>query len=193
VGRRTGGYEDAELPEPSPSSEAARALLQKILADIKAGNPDAALSRLDALQTDGTARPTISRCCRIASPFPISPRAWTLRPTSWPAAFCPIVRAATGLGCGLCRLSTGSLCRCRPASGKAGAKWRGAGTAARPGGFLGGARPYATGDPQKVVSLLAAAAKEEPTFYGLIAERMLGMDTNTGFSDAVLSQNDFTA
>ena len=33
------------------------------------------------------------------------------------------------------------------------------------------------GEPQKVVSLLAAAAKEEPTFYGLIAERMLGMDT----------------
>ena len=38
-----------------------------------------------------------------------------------------------------------------------------------------------------MVSLLAAAAKEEPTFYGLIAERMLGMDTQTGFSDPVLS------
>ena len=25
VGRRTGGYEDAELPEPTPSSDAARA------------------------------------------------------------------------------------------------------------------------------------------------------------------------
>jgi soluble lytic murein transglycosylase-like protein len=48
-------------------------------------------------------------------------------------------------------------------------------------------------DPQKVVSLLTAAAKEEPTFYGLIAERMLGMDTSTGFSDAVLTQNDFNA
>ena len=35
--------------------------------------------------------------------------------------------------------------------------------------------------------------REEPTFYGLIAERMLGMDTNTGFSEPVLSKNDFTA
>jgi soluble lytic murein transglycosylase len=49
------------------------------------------------------------------------------------------------------------------------------------------------GEPQKVVSLLAAAAKEEPTFYGLIAERTLGMDTDTGFSEARLSQDDFNA
>jgi soluble lytic murein transglycosylase-like protein len=50
-----------------------------------------------------------------------------------------------------------------------------------------------SGDAHNVVSLLAAAAKEEPSFYGLLAERMLGMDTKTGFSDPVLSRNDFTA
>ncbi len=33
------------------------------------------------------------------------------------------------------------------------------------------------GDPKPVVSLLQAAAKQQPSFYGLIAERMLGMDT----------------
>jgi len=48
------------------------------------------------------------------------------------------------------------------------------------------------GEPQHVVSLLAAAAKEEPSFYGLLAERVLGMDTQTGFSEPVLSKADFT-
>jgi soluble lytic murein transglycosylase-like protein len=48
-------------------------------------------------------------------------------------------------------------------------------------------------EPERVISLLAAAAKEEPTFYGLVAERMLGMDTHTGFSDPVLNETDFNA
>jgi soluble lytic murein transglycosylase-like protein len=49
------------------------------------------------------------------------------------------------------------------------------------------------GEPERVLSLLASAAKEEPTFYGLVAERMLGGDTHTGFSDPVLNQAAFTA
>jgi hypothetical protein len=49
------------------------------------------------------------------------------------------------------------------------------------------------GQSDKVVSLLMTAAREEPTFYGLIAGRMLGLDTHAGFSDAVLSQTDFDA
>src|ERR1700722_17061906 len=55
VGRRTGGYEDAEIPEPTPSSEAARAVMTKILADIKAGTPDKSLARLNVLETAGMA------------------------------------------------------------------------------------------------------------------------------------------
>src|SRR6202012_4573230 len=47
-----------------------------------------------------------------------------------------------------------------------------------------------SGDPQKVVTLLNFAAEKEPSFYGLIAERMLGIDTQTGFADAVLNQSD---
>src|SRR4051812_25938236 len=55
VGRRTGGYEDEELPEPTPSSDAARAILAAILADIKAGTPDEAVALLQNLQAQGTA------------------------------------------------------------------------------------------------------------------------------------------
>jgi soluble lytic murein transglycosylase-like protein len=49
------------------------------------------------------------------------------------------------------------------------------------------------GDPQRVITLLKAAAREEPTFYGIIAERMLGQDTQTGFRDPVLTSSDFSA
>ncbi|HWD27182.1 MAG TPA: lytic transglycosylase domain-containing protein [Rhizomicrobium sp.] len=49
------------------------------------------------------------------------------------------------------------------------------------------------GDPQRAVTLLQAAAREEPTFYGIIAERILGQDTQTGFKDPVLTAADFSA
>jgi len=49
------------------------------------------------------------------------------------------------------------------------------------------------GDPQRVITLLNAAAREQPTFYGLLAERVLGLDTQTGFQDPVLTATDFNA
>ena len=49
------------------------------------------------------------------------------------------------------------------------------------------------GDPQRVITLLNAAAREQPTFYGLLAEKMLGQDTQTGFRDPVLTAADFGA
>lgn len=47
------------------------------------------------------------------------------------------------------------------------------------------------GEPLRVVTLLTAAAREEPTFYGLLAERVLGEDVQTGFSDPVLDAGSF--
>ena len=44
-----------------------------------------------------------------------------------------------------------------------------------------------------LVTLLNFAAEKEPSFYGLISERMLGIDTQTGFADAILNQGDFAA
>ena len=51
----------------------------------------------------------------------------------------------------------------------------------------------ANNDPLPVVSLLTAAAREEPTFYGLLAERILGQDSEAAFADPVVSQSDFDA
>ena len=193
VGRRSGGYEDAELPEPAPSSEPARALMPQILADIKAGNPDAALGRVNALQTAGTAAPDDIAILshRVALSYlaeGMDTQAYQLTGTilsssvpqlDWDAGF-----AAYRLGhYGDAVLHLEKLAQNAAAQGQLRAQ----------AAFWAARAHMQLGDPQKVVSLLAAAAKEEPTFYGLVAERMLGMDTNTGFSNAVLSQNDLTA
>jgi soluble lytic murein transglycosylase len=60
-------------------------------------------------------------------------------------------------------------------------------------GFWAARAEVRDGDPQRVVTLLQAAAREQPTFYGLLAERLLGQDTQTGFRDPVLTAADFNA
>jgi soluble lytic murein transglycosylase len=59
------------------------------------------------------------------------------------------------------------------------------------GAFWAARAHMQSGDPLKVITLLNFAAQKEPSFYGQIAERMLGIDTQTGFSEAVLTQEDF--
>jgi len=64
----------------------------------------------------------------------------------------------------------------------------------RSAGAFWAARSYLrSGDPQRVVTMLNAAAREEPTFYGVLAERLLGQDTQTGFVDPVLTATDLSA
>jgi soluble lytic murein transglycosylase-like protein len=193
VGKRTGGYEDAELPEPSPSSEPARALMPQILADIKVSNPDRALGRLNALQSAGTAPSDDIAILshRIALSYLAEGMdAQALQLTDglvsaavpqldWDAGF-----AAYRLG-----NYADAVAHLEKLAVNGGAQGQLRAQAA----FWAARSHMQLGEPQKVVSLLTAAAKEEPTFYGLIAERMLGMDTDTGFSEARLSQDDFTA
>ena len=194
VGRRTGGYEDVELPEPLPASAAARAITSQLLADIKAGAPDKALGRLQTLQAANTApaEDIAILSYRIAASYlaeGMDAQAYQL--ASGVANTNPCPQLEWDAGFAAYRLG----------------RWSDAAAhlekLAQNGGVMGTIRAQAafwaarahmqSGDPAKVVGLLTAAAKEEPTFYGLIAERMLGMDTNTGFSDAVLNQNDYTA
>jgi soluble lytic murein transglycosylase-like protein len=49
------------------------------------------------------------------------------------------------------------------------------------------------GDPLRVVTLLTAAAREQPTFYGMLAERLLGQESLSQFSDPVLDAAGFEA
>ena len=193
VGRRTGGYEDAELPEPTPSSEAARAVLKKILADTKAGAPEKSLARLTTLQTTGTAPSddiaVLSH--RIAASY--------LAESKDEQAFQLTSALSSGAvpqldwDAGFAAYRLGRYADAVPYLEKLAQNTAAQGQLRAQAAFWAARAHMQLGDPLKVVSLLTAAAKEEPTFYGLIAERMLGMDTRTGFSDAVLSQNDFAA
>jgi soluble lytic murein transglycosylase-like protein len=47
------------------------------------------------------------------------------------------------------------------------------------------------GEPLRVVSLLTAAAREQPTFYGMLAERLLGHESQSQFSEATLDSASF--
>jgi soluble lytic murein transglycosylase-like protein len=49
----------------------------------------------------------------------------------------------------------------------------------------------AAGDPLPVVGLLTAAAREQPTFYGLLAQRVLGEKSSDRFDDPVLDSTTF--
>ena len=51
----------------------------------------------------------------------------------------------------------------------------------------------AAGESLPVISLLTAAAREQPTFYGLLAERMLGGEIPAEFSDPSLDSESFAA
>jgi soluble lytic murein transglycosylase-like protein len=51
----------------------------------------------------------------------------------------------------------------------------------------------AAGESLPVISLLTAAAREQPTFYGLLAERMLGGEIPAEFSDPALDPESLAA
>jgi soluble lytic murein transglycosylase-like protein len=55
------------------------------------------------------------------------------------------------------------------------------------------ARSYMrAGNSRRVITLLVAAARLQPTFYGLVAERVLGWDAQTGYTEANLNPSDFS-
>ena len=99
VPSRTGGYEDQELPEPTPGGEAGRARSW-----AKFWRPSRPASLMPppnfcrARSAPARAQ-KISPSSRIASPPPIWPKAWTHRPSSWrPALPTPEpCRSSTGM------------------------------------------------------------------------------------------------
>ena len=190
---RGGGYEDLPPPEAPLSTDSARAALLPISAAIRAGQPDQALSILQGLQAAGTAtagdiahlshhvaasylaESMDRKAFDLASATPMA----DVPQLEWDAGF-----AAYRLG----RYADAATQLERLAQ-----------TETMPSGLRSQAAFWAArahmrmGDPLKVVTLLSFAAREEPSFYGLISERLLGIDSNSGFSDPVLTAQDFSA
>lgn len=192
VPRRTGGFEDQERPEPSPSGEVGRSILSRVLTNIKAGQPDSALALLQGIQNTATPEDVAILSHRIAASYlaeGMDAQAFQLAAgvantgpapqLEWDAGF-----SAYRLG----RWADASLHLEKLAQNA-----RVQGTMRSQAAFWAARARMQQGDTQRVVGLLSAAAKEQPTFYGLVAERMLGVDTHTGFSDPILNQADFAA
>lgn len=196
VHHRGGGYEDSDLPEPPLASDAARAAQPQIEAAIHAGQPAQAEAVLQALVAGGTAVPSdIARLShRVAASY-----------------------LAEGQDDGALRVAGAVAAEDRAAAplldwDEGLADYRSAKFDAAAGHFealaqVGSVPSYTrsaaafwaarahmqAGDPLRVVTLLTAATREQPTFYGLLAERLLGEETTGGFSEAVLDAPSFEA
>lgn len=188
VGHRSGGYEDAEV-EPSPNSDAARSVLPGILAAIKAGNPDQALSLLASIQSSCPSTDLAILSHRIAASFRAEGRdvdAWRVASAVSDPAVPQLMWDA-----GFAAYRLGDWANAEAQLEKL-AETASAQNSLRAQGAFWAARAHMqSGDPQKVITLLNFAALKEPSFYGILAERTLGIDTQTGFADAVLNDADF--
>ena len=194
--RRGGGYEDFDLPEPPLASDAARTAQLQIETSIHAGRPAEAEAVLQGLVAgDMASSSDIARLShRVAASYIAeSQDDAALRVTSSVTgsdrAAAPLLDWDEGLAA--YRLGKyddaaqhfESLAQVGSVPGytrSAAAFW-----AAR--------AHMQAGDPLRVVTLLTAATREQPTFYGLLAERLLGQQTQGSFSDPVLDYENFAA
>jgi soluble lytic murein transglycosylase len=194
IHKRGGGYEDLDLPDPPMASEAGRTAQIQIEADIHSSQPAAAEAVLQPLSSDDSVPASdIARLShRVAASYLAEGQDdAALRVAS---ALSESDRAAAPLlswDAGLASYRLGKF-------DNAAQQFE---TLAQVGSVPGYTRSAAAfwaakahmqaGDPLRVVTLLTAAAREQPTFYGLVAERLLGQHSQPEFSEPVLSASDF--
>jgi soluble lytic murein transglycosylase-like protein len=189
VGKRTGGYEDTELAEPVPTSDAARGVTAGILAAIKAGQPDQALVLMQQAQPNSPNSDAAVMAHRIAASYRAEGRDADAYKLATSVSDQSVPQLMWDAGFAAYRL--GDWANAETWLEKL-AETENAQNSLRAQGAFWAARAHMqSGDPQKVVTLLNFAAEKEPSFYGQIAERMLGIDTQTGFADAILNEADF--
>jgi len=192
---RGGGYEDNNIPEPALSSEAARSVNEQINAAIKADQPDQAMALLQPL-VDSGAIPSYD-AARLSQHIAASyftegmdQKAYDLaaRVAATDRRSAPLLDWNAGLAAfrlGMFHESAQYFETLAQVGSVP--NW------VRSAAAFWAARAHArAGEPGSVITLLTVAAKEEPTFYGLLAEQMLGQDTQTGFTDPVVDQTSFS-
>jgi len=189
VGRRSGGYEDLELPEPVPSSDAARGMMPAILGAIKDGQPDQALALMQSVQASCSQADRAVLAHRIAASYRAEGRDADAYKLAMSISDPSVPQLMWDAGFAAYRLDDWANAE---AMLEKLAETPEAQNSLRAQGAFWAARAHMqSGDPLKVVTLLNFAADKVPSFYGIIAERMLGIDTQSGFADAVLNQGDF--
>jgi len=191
---RGGGYEDADLPNPPVVSDAARAVLEQIVSDIHSDQPDLAHATLQSLIAAGTAPPSdvAALSQRVCMSYLVEGRndeAYALGDAAAAAGrqTAPQLDWCAGLAAFRLRDYAAAAAHFEQlAQVPSIPNWN------RSAAAFWAARSYMrAGDPRRVVTLLTVAARDQPTFYGLLAERLLGEDIETGFADPVLLPGDF--
>jgi soluble lytic murein transglycosylase-like protein len=194
--RRSGGYEDADLPDLPAQSDSGRTTQVKIEAAIRAGQPETALAALQALQAANTAPASdIARLIQrvsasyLAENMPQQAFDLSSAVSEADRAGVPMLDWSTGFAA----YRIGQSAKAIPYLERLAQRSDIPNWARSQAGFWA-ARAYMTvGNPLKVVGLLDFAARDQPTFYGLLAERLLGQDIQAGFSDPILTEQSFAA
>jgi soluble lytic murein transglycosylase len=191
---RGGGYEDADLPNPPVISDAARAVLEQIVSDIRSDSPDLAYVTLQSLMDSSLAPPPdiaalSQRICMSYLAEGMDDKAYGLGDGMAPAGRITAPQLDWCAGIAAFRLQKfADAARHFEVLAQVGSvpNWT------RSAAAFWAARAYMRmGDSKRVVTLLTFAARDQPTFYGLLAENILGQDIQTGFADPVLLPGDF--
>jgi len=189
VGSRTGGYEDLELLEPTPTSEAGRGVMPAIFTAIRAGNPDQALALLDGVRTTAPPGDIAILSHRIAASYRAEGRDADAHRLAMSVSDPGVPQLMWDAGFAAYRL--GRWADAIAILEKLAETPQAQNSLRAQAAFWAARAHMQSGDALKVVTLLNFAAEKQPSFYGLIAERTLGIDTQTGFADAILNEGDF--
>jgi soluble lytic murein transglycosylase-like protein len=189
VGSRTGGYEDMELAEPTPTSDVGKAVMPSVFTAIRAGKPEEAEGLLESVRTTATPYDIAILSHRVAASYRAEGRdadAYRIA-TSVSDAGVPQLMWDAGFAAYRMQRWADAVTILEKLAETPAAQ-----NSLRAQAAFWAARAHMqSGDALKVVTLLNFAAGKQPSFYGLIAERALGIDTHTGFADAILNEGDF--
>lgn len=185
---RGGGYEDPDLPDQSLSTEAARSAASQITAAIRAGQPQQGDAIVQTLASSGTvpARDTARLYQRVASAYMAVGQDYqafdvALRPSGLDRTAAPMLDWWAGLAAyrmGKFDVAASRFETLAQATGVP--NW------VRGGAAFWAARAYTqNGNPVRVLTLLNYAARQQPTFYGMLAEKLLGQQSTNRFADPV--------
>jgi soluble lytic murein transglycosylase-like protein len=174
---RGGGYEDGNIPDPPMQSDAGRAAQAQIMADIKNSNPSAADGVLQALVAANTATGTdVARLSQhVAASYVAEGQDYNAfdvasRISAVDAPAAPLLEWELGFSAyrmGKYDIAANHF-EILAQNGTVPNYVR------AQGAFWAARAHLANNDPLRVVTLLTAAAREEPTFYGMLAEHALG-------------------
>jgi len=185
---RGGGYEDPDLPDQSLSTEAARSAAAQITAAVRAGQPQQGDAVVQTLAASGAAssRDVARLYQRVAASYMAMGQNFeafdvALRPATADRAAAPMLDWWAGLAAYRMGRFDVSASRFEALLQSTSIpNW------VRGGAAFWAARAYTqNGNPARVVSLLNYAARQQPTFYGMLAEQALGQQTSTKFADPV--------